>query len=309
MSGRLLQVRVVDPVLTQLARGYSNAEAVGSLLFPIVSVKKEAGKIPLFGKESFLIFNTERALRAKSNRLPVEDRDAANFTLTEHDSSYPIDYREMAEDLFDTEAYGAHRTQESIMLRHEKICADLAQDDGNYPSGSKITLTSSGQFTHADSDPIITIENAKEAMRQKIVKRPNTMVIGAQSYKVLKNHPKILERVKYTQLGIVTVDLLKSIFDVPNIKIGEMVYSTDAGVTVDLWGDNIVLAYVPEAKTDIKRSIYEPSFGYTMRHETMPQADKYEEEGGKIEVVRSTDNFVVKIVGADAGYLIKDTNA
>jgi hypothetical protein len=36
--------------------------------------------------------------------------------------------------------------------------------------------------------------------------------------------------------------------------------------------------------------------------------DTYE-EGKKLELIRNTDNYVVKVVGADAGYLIKDTNA
>ena len=34
----------------------------------------------------------------------------------------------------------------------------------------------------------------------------------------------------------------------------------------------------------------------------------YTAEGKKVELVRNTDNYTVKVVGADAGYLISDVN-
>ena len=92
--GTLSKKRVVDPVLTNLARGYSNNQYIASSLFPIVEVNKEGGKIPEFTKESFKIYNTERAIRARSNRINPEDRTEIDFVLTEHDLEYPIDYRE-----------------------------------------------------------------------------------------------------------------------------------------------------------------------------------------------------------------------
>ena len=53
--GMLSEKRVVDPVLTNIARGYTNNAYVGSLLFPDVPVEKEGGKIPQFTKEAFKI--------------------------------------------------------------------------------------------------------------------------------------------------------------------------------------------------------------------------------------------------------------
>lgn len=308
--GRPQDLRIVDPVLTELLRGYSNAELIGHNLFPIVgNLNKETGKIPTFGKEAFMSFNTERAMRANSNKMPVEARSTVDFTMTEHDATYPVDYREIEEDMLDTEAYAAYRAQSAIMLRHELACAELAQNDSLYPSGSKITLTSSGQFTHADSDPFATVSTAVEAVRGKIAKRPNVGVMGASVFKTLQNHPKVLERLKYSQLGVVTLDLLKALFNIPNLFVGDAVKASDASVLSDIWSDNFILAYVPEMKSNVSRSIYEPSFGYTLRKKGMPQADKYDDNGGKIHNVRSTDNFVVKIVGADAGYIMKDCNA
>ena len=53
--GRLSKLRVVDPVLTNLATGYTNEQFVGDQLMPFVLVDKEGGKIPLFGKEHFKV--------------------------------------------------------------------------------------------------------------------------------------------------------------------------------------------------------------------------------------------------------------
>lgn len=304
----LSKKRVVDPVLTNLARGYSNAQYIAPTLFPIVEVSKEGGKIPEFTKESFKIYNTERAIRARSNRISPEDRTEIDFVLTEHDLEYPIDYREAQEDIFPTLAHGTFVVTEGIMLRMEKLAADLAQNAANYPSGNKVTLSASDQFTDSSSDPFKIFKNASEAIRMKIAKRPNTCVIGATAYAALRQHPAIIDRIKYTQKGIVTAELLKSLLDFENLVVGDAVYSNDAGVLSDVWSDNVIVAYIPPRQSDVARSIYEPSFGYTLRKKNNPIVDKYTEQG-KVQIIRSTDLFLTKIVGSDAGYLIKDTNS
>jgi hypothetical protein len=306
--GRLEQLRVVDPVLTTLARGYTNAQLVADALFPFVPMEKEGGKIPVFGKEAFKIYPTERAIRADSNRINPDGRSTVDVVLTEHDLEYPIDYREAGEDVFPTEEHGTRVVTEGIRLRHEKLSADLAQSATNFPSGSKTELSGTAQFTHADSDPVAVVETAKEAIRGKIGRRPNTMVIGAASYRVLKSHPKLLERIKYSQLGVVTVELMKIIFGVENISVGEAIYVNAGGTFIDIWGDNVVLAWSTITPAQ-NRTFYEPSFGYTLQKKGMPEVDKYVAQGGKLSMVRNTDIFLPKIVGAEAGYLIENTNA
>ena len=307
--GRLSNLRVVDPVLTNLSVGYSNADLVGDVLFPFVPVDKEGGKIPKFGKEAFKIYNTERALRAKSNRINPEDVDSVTVSLDEHDLEYPIDYRESDEAAFPLEAHATHVVTEGIRLRHEKKVADLAQNTANYAASNKIVLAGTSRFTDkANSDPIGVFEDGKEAVRGKIGKYPNTAVIGAASWKAIKQHPQFLERIKYSMKGVLTVELLKEILEVERIVVGRAVYSSDTGTFGDLWGDNIVLAYVAPNRSGAERTPYEPSFGYTLRKKGMPQIDKRTEDG-KLELVRNTDNFGVYLLGAEAGFLIADTNA
>lgn len=303
----LKKKRVVDPVLTTIARGFRNSLHVASALFPVVPVVKEGGKILQFTKESFKVYNTERAIRAKSNRINPESRETIDYALTEHDLEYPIDYREAEEDIINLQQHAAKVTSDGISLRLEKIAADFAQDLNQYPADNKITIGSGDKFTDDTSNPLSVIEDAKEAVRSKIATYPNTAIIGASSFAALKQHPKIVDRVAYTTSAVVTVALLKALLDIPNIFIGSAVYSDDAGDFHDIWSDNIVLAYVPVKSQNVERSLYEPSYGYTLRKKNMPFVDRYD-ESGKIEIVRTTDNFDVKILGAEAGYLINDTN-
>jgi hypothetical protein len=307
--GRLSDLRIVDAVLTELARGYVNPVLVADQLFPFAPTTKESVKIPVFAKEAFRIYATERAIRAKSNQINPEARSTVDAILVEHDLVYPVDRREAEEDVLPLRDHAAMVTVEGIRLKHEYLCGVLAQAAGSYPTGHKVTLSGEDQFTNAKSDPVAVIEAGKTAIRQKIGLRPNTMLIGALAMEALATNASLRELTKYSQTGVVGVDDLKKIFGIPNIVVGDAVYVDDADVSHDCWSDNIILAWQPAAKMAGQRTYYSPAFGYTIRKRGYPEVDAYTEEGGKIEMIRSTDLFVPKIVGSDAGYLIADTNA
>lgn len=304
MGNRLKDLRVQDPVLTELATGYANSEYVAENLFPVVDLKKEGGKIPMFGKEQFRLYNTERAIRAASNRINPEGMKSIEFVMTEHDIEFPIDYRESDESDLNLEIHATNFTTEVIALKKEIMCANLAQNPANYSAGSKIVLSGTSKFSDPTSDPIGVFDDAKDAVSKKIIKEPNTLVLGKSVYKKLKNHPQLIEKIKYSMKGIVTLELMKEIFEVENIVIGKAIYADDKDNVMDIWGSNAVLAYVSQTQTQ-KRTAYEPTFAYTLRKKGNPTVDT-REENGKLKIIRSTDIFVPKIVGADAGYLIAE---
>lgn len=305
--GRLSKLRVVDPVLTNLAVGYTNEQLIADQLMPFVLLDKEGGKIPLFGREHFKVYQTERALRAKSNRISPDDIGSVDVAMDEHDLEYPIDYREDAESAFPLQARATAVTTEGIRLRHEVMVAEMVQNPANYGAGNKIALSGASQFTDKASDPEGVVSDAKAAVRAKIVKEPNTLVIGYESWRVLKRHPQLKAILSDSRPRLVQLADLREIFEIPNIVVGRAVKANDAGVTTDIWGDNIVLAYVPGASNG-QRSPYEPSFGYTLRKRGQPVVDTRTEDG-KVELIRNTDIFRPFLLGADAGYLISDTNA
>lgn len=314
--GRLSNLRIVNPVLTNLAMGFTNEAFVGSALMPYVSVDKEAGLVPVFNKDHFKVYSTERALRAKSNRINPGDVSTVPYALAEHDLESAIDYREEAESAFPLQRNATMQVTEGIRLRHEKMVADLVQNPDTYAVGNKIALTDTASFTDPDSDPEGVVDDAKAAVRAKIVKDPNTMVIGYSMWRSLKRHPKLKAILSDNRPRLVQLADLREIFEIENIMIGRGVYATDAGVVTDIWARNAVLAFVPTAPQapvvngmagdpGAMRSEWEPSFGYTLRKRGQPVVDTRTEDG-KLEIVRNTDIFQPFLLGADAGYLIAD---
>ncbi len=111
--------RIQDPILTQLAQGYYNAELVCETLFPIVEVEKEGGKIPQFGRLAFRQQSTVRQVHGDSNRLTPEDVSVISVELEEHDVEYPIDYRENHEASYPLKQYALSVVQDVIALGRE----------------------------------------------------------------------------------------------------------------------------------------------------------------------------------------------
>lgn len=306
MADRLKQLRVVDPVLTNLARGYRNAQLIGEALFPIALIDKEAGTIPLFGKDAFDLYDTERAIRAQSNIMNPDDVNGLDVVLREHDIAYPVDYREKAESMFDAQARAARRVVDVIDLRREVACAKLAQNPNTYLAGAKVSLAGSSQWSNGGGDPIQDVERGKEVIRSRIGVRPNTMTMGASVYASLKFHPKLQEALGSNERKLITVEHLKALFGIQDIFIGEAL--ANAGTFGDIWSDSLQLAYVAKPQGGAQANYEDPSFGYTLRRKGMPEIDTYDGAGGKLNYVRNTDIYKPVVVGADAGYLISDIN-
>ncbi|MDZ7822983.1 MAG: hypothetical protein U5K75_02355 [Ahrensia sp.] len=60
---------MVDVILSNYARGYRNADMIGTALFPIAPVPARNIRLIKFGKESFRLLNTRRAPGAATKRV------------------------------------------------------------------------------------------------------------------------------------------------------------------------------------------------------------------------------------------------
>lgn len=100
----------------------------------------------------------------------------------------------------------------------------------------------------ANSKPITDIKNAIIAMTKRTGGfRPNVIVIGPEVYNALTENPQIVSRIQYSEIAIVTADLLASMFGVPKVVIPYAVENLAAeGLTDDFdftFGKNVLLAY------------------------------------------------------------------
>jgi len=302
--GRLEELRI-NAYLSEVARGYSNNAFVAQNLFPTIYSEKEKIDIFEFNKEAFQIYDTERAIRANSNVIAPKGFNKHTTTLTEHDLSYPIDYREEQEaEKVKLQLHATNVVTQGLQLKHEKACADLVQDLNNYSQENKIILSGTSSFTHKDSDPQGVIDDAKDAVSKKIAQDPNTMIIGQDAWKALKRNEQLKGLISNNNNKIVTLNHLKEFFEVENIVIGKSIFADEKGEFVRIWKDNIVLAYVPPLGSS--RTEYDPSFAYTVRLKNALNIDEYTKEGNKVKYIRATDIYTPFLVGAEAGYLISN---
>lgn len=302
--GRLEDLRV-NAYLSKVARGYTNSAFIAENLFPVIDSELEKVDIFEFNKEAFQVYDTERSIRANSNVISPKGFNKKTTTLTEHDLAYPIDYREEEESkVVKLQLHATNVVTEGLKLKHEKQCADLVQNTDNFASTNKIVLSGTSLFSNSASDPEGVVDDAKNAIAGKIAQEPNTMVMGYEAFKDLKKHPKLRELISTSQTRIITLELMKQIFDIDNIFVGKSVFVNEAGDFLKVWGNNIVLAYVPKLDS---RTEYDPSFAYTVKKKDSLKIDEYTKEGNKVKYIRATDIYTPFLVGPDAGYLIKNS--
>ena len=284
----------------------SNNSFIAESLFPVINSDLEKVDIFEFNKEAFQVYDTERAIRANSNVISPKGFKKHTTTLTEHDLAYPIDYREEEEARkIKLQVHATNVVTQGLLLKLETQCAALAQDPNKYPATNKIALSGTSQFTHKDSDPVGVIDDAKDAISRQIGQDPNTLVMGQEVWESLKRNESLKGLIANSTNKIVTLNLLKEFFEVENIVIGKAIYSNANDQFVRVWGNNIILAYVPKLNA---RTEYDPAFAYTIRKKDALQIDEYEKEGNKVRYIRATDIYTPFLVGAEAGYLISNVN-
>lgn len=300
--------RVNDPVLSSIAQGYSNAEMIASALFPSVTVPTRGGKIITFGKEDFMLYGSQRAPGENTKRVQF-GYSSGNFALVDYglEGQVPIEVLQegMAGPGIDHAAMAVRKVSAIMALRLEKQAADIARAAGSYAAANKNTGLSSTTLWSdlTASDPIGNIEAAKDAIRAATGKRPNTIVMGAAVMKSLRQHSKIIDRIKYTGRDVPTPELLAALFGVQRVLVGDAIYANDAGTTfTDVWGKDVVVAYTELGSV---ADMGAPSYGYTYTLQGYPLAEEpYYDRNTKSWVYPVTRAEAPVLASASAGYLI-----
>lgn len=294
--GRMAKISV-DPVLTELVRGEHPQQLFFDKLFPIVSVKKESGKIPAYTSVLGKDYKTERAIRAGSNHRQPGDVEYIKYLCSEQDIFTSLDYRELEEADLPLERREAFNNQEIIFRKMEKSAAELATSADNFDTDNKVVLSGTDCFDKEGSTPLKVMTDAIRSMQKLLgANYELNIVIGAPVWDVLKAHSDFTEKIKYSQKGIVTPDIMKEVLDLKG-----SIYVADSVIDGDfIWGKNIVFGVVPK----VIDSVYTPSFGYTFRKKGFPRVDTWDENGGKLKNIRYTDIYDMKVMSKKSGFLL-----
>lgn len=302
-------VRVINPILSTVVQGYRNSDLVGNALFPRVPVAASGGQILEFGKEAFMQYAAARAPGGTTKRIPFGYLGKPYTLFNEAlESQVPREHLRDAKQVpgLDLAVGAVNTVMKSLLLSLEVAQANLALNAANYASSNKVALAGASKWSdYANSDPAAQMEGYRDQIRQACGVFPNTLLLSAQAMKTLKQHPKILDRLKYTGRDVVTEDLIANLWNIKNVVVGGSIKADDAGVLSDVWGNNAVLAYVPQSKADLQA--IEPSYGYTYTMEGHPLVEEpYWEANSKSWIYGVSFERAPVLSGISAGFLIQN---
>jgi hypothetical protein len=298
-------VRVIDPILTSVAQGYSNQEFVGASLFPPARVAAAGGQILEFGREAFRLYSSARTPGSATRRVQYGYLGKP-FALLNHslEGMVPREYQRDAALVpgVDLGAGAVRKTMKALQLALEVEQATLAVTAANYGALNKVTLAGATKWSASTGVPLTDIDAGREAIRSQCGVYPNVLVLSAVAFNACKNNPSVVSRFQYTSAQSITPDMLAGLFNVKKVVIAAAVYWNDANVATDIWGNNAVLAFVPEGSLGDPD---EPSYGYTYTMEGNPAADQpYYDGNTKSWIYPVTYERAPVLSGISAGYLI-----
>jgi hypothetical protein len=311
MSVSLAKARVIDPILTAVAKGYeSQFPLVANLLFPIVPVTARGGKIITFGREQFQITRSVRAPGADTKSIEI-GYGSENYSLVDSRlmGKVPVEVMDEAQAVpgIDLAAKTVSVVQDKLSLEREFNAAALARAAGAYAASNKVTLSGTDFFTNAASNPFTVVEAAKEAIRKKTGRRPNVMVLGPVVLSALRVHPMVLDKISTaTDRAPATVTQLQALFEIALIVEGQAIVDT-SGTFSDVWGNDVVLAYVsPKSMQEMGSQNY----GYTYQLTDRPMVEEgYLDRSKNSFMYPVNDASQVVLTSVDSGYLIKNAVA
>jgi len=296
---------VIDPALSNVSIKYTNETFIADKIFPVVPVSKQTGKYYVYDKANLRIDKTNRAAGSGANEIDL-GLSTVSFACDDHalKSFVADEIQDQAEAALNPLVDETETITEKLMLDRENILASLITNTANVTQNT--TLSGTSQWSdYSNSSPIADIRTARTTIHAATFKKPNTLILGKQVFDILCDHPEILERVKYSQLGVVTEELLARIFQVSQVLIGEAGANTAAEGQADslsyVWGKHAVLCYIAP-RVGLKTLTFGITFTYSQR-----VAKRWRDEDREGTYVRiGQDNYVHKIVAAVAAYLIKN---
>ena len=260
----------IDRALTNTSVAYmQDASAfIADKVFPVVPVKRQSDVFYTYSKEDFM--RDEAQVRGAGTESAggdygVEASDP--YYCRKHAFHKDVTPEERAnyDEPLDADTDATDFVSQKMLIRREMEWASKFFKTGIW--GTEINgaeTASSGQVVHWNSptsDPIGDITSAAVKMASETGYKPNTLVLSPFAFNALKNHEDILDRIKYTQKGIVTADLLATLFEVEQVYVAWGVVNTAAkGATANvgfIMGKHALLCY-----SNPRPALKKPSAGY-----------------------------------------------
>lgn len=309
----------IDVVLTNISVGWPNNGLVGDKLFPSVPVAKQSNKYYIYGREAWGLEpgGDYRAPGSVAREIPGLLMSVDTYFAQEHSLQIPVtdEERENADSPLSPDRDGTELVTSKILLQREVQIKNKVLTAANYPGAHTTTLSGTAQWNdYVNSDPIGNIKTGKRQINSVLFLDPNVIEIPYQVMSQLEDHPDFIERIKYSERGVLTSEIISAIIGIPNVIVPGAGYnSANPGQTVSLgylWGKDVLMAYVPDRPGQkVPAFGYEFTWGYGGGRPMV--VDRWREEPRKSDIVRVSRRYDTKFVALDsngksiAGYLIK----
>ena len=174
-------------------------------------------------KDAFVTYDTERALGGDRKRITFGKSDPF-FNAQPQGLEIAIDdhERKLAGD-------GGVLKIQQAKLRNLVNTAQRSHEAKVFKlvKSAKAAAGGKGVWSDAAADPIAELDEQIEAIVNDTGMMPNRMVIGLGAWRILKNHPKVIDRLNGVNKESVSLDQLGSMLLNPNVEIRVGVISAD----------------------------------------------------------------------------------
>ena len=269
----------VNQPLTNVSVAYvQKADAfIATKVFPIVNVQKQSDLYWTYSKSDWRRTDVKR--RAPSTETPGIGWNVSTDSYFAHVYGVHKDIddqlRANADSVFRLDADATAFVTNQLLLKRDIDWNATYFRTGVWGQDYTGVAATPGtdeflQWNLATSDPIVQLAGLQIDFVRDTGFKANTLVIGANVLKSLKNHPGIIDRIKYTQKGIVSTDLIATLFDVERILVSYATVASgpnvpdmdaqDAAATYDFISNpnSALLCYTPSSP-----SLMQPAAGYT----------------------------------------------
>lgn len=256
----------VNRPLTNILLGYQQKalDFIADRVFPIVPVEKQSDRYFSYEKGNWYRDSAEeRADGAESagGGWEIDNTPTYNCKVQAFHKMVSDRMRQNSDKPINLDRDATNFVGKILMIRRELNFAAKYFGTGIWNGAADFTPGT--KWDAANSNPINNIDDQKEIVRQKHGYEPNTLIVTPDVHKVLKNHDEVLDRIKYTQKGSITPELLASILEIDNYLIAKGIQNTaeekDTDAMSNIFGTKkCLLVYAAPVP-----SIMEPSGGYT----------------------------------------------
>lgn len=301
----------VNPRQTAIAIAYRNPDytLIADQVLPRLSVGARDFQYTVYDEaEMFSVPDTRVGRRSAPNQVEIEG-EQVSASCQDFGIDIPLDNVTIEQARtagLDPEAKATERATNIVQLDREVRVAALVSNAALYHADQKIALAGSSMFTHADADPIGSIQ----AMLDAAWMRPNQLVFGFSAWSAFRKHPKVVKTVNRNDggEGMATREQIAQLFEVKRLLVGEgRVNIAKPGLAPSMarvWGAVVAGQFVDSSVSVESGGV---TFGFTAQNGTRiagSMAANMGLRGGQL--VRSGETVKELIVARRAGFLISN---